>query len=75
VLRGGRDRVKTVRVEAGTLMMFCGKYSVHRVSPVQGARPRMIALFSYDKRPDKMFSDATAARVFGRKRVTQLVAE
>ena len=75
VLRGGRDRVKTVRVEPGTLMMFCGKYSVHRVSPVRGTRPRMIALFSYDKRPDKMFSDATAARVFGRKRVTRLVAE
>jgi hypothetical protein len=78
VLKGGRDRVKTVRVEPGTLMMFCGKYSVHRVSPVRGRQPRVIALFSYDKRPDKMFSDASAARVFGRKRVTAapaLVAE
>ncbi len=78
VLRGGRSRVKTIRVEPGTLMMFCGKYSVHRVSPVSGSQPRVIALFSYDRRPDKMFSDASAARVFGRTRVTAapaLVAE
>ncbi len=68
VLRGGRSRVKTVRVEAGTLVLFCGKYSVHRVSPAGGKRRRLIALFSYDKRPDKMFSDESAIRVFGRER-------
>lgn len=68
VLRGGRSRVKSIRVEPGTLMMFCGKYSVHRVSPVKGRRPRLIALFSYDRRPDKMFADASAVRVFGRER-------
>lgn len=68
VLRGGTGRVKTIRVEPGTLMMFCGKYSVHRVSPVKGRRPRLIALFSYDRRPDKMFADASAVRVFGRER-------
>lgn len=68
VLRGDRGRVKTVRVEAGTLVLFCGKYSVHRVSPAQGKRKRLIALFSYDKRPDKMFSDESAIRVFGRER-------
>jgi hypothetical protein len=70
VLRGARDRVKSVRVEPGTLVLFCGKYSVHRVSPVQGSRKRVIALFSYDKRPDKMFSDESALRVFNRVRVT-----
>lgn len=70
VLRGGRDGVRTVSVEPGTLVLFCGKRSVHRVSPVQGKRKRLIALFSYDKRPDKMFSDESALRVFNRVRVT-----
>jgi hypothetical protein len=68
VLGGGSDRVRAIRVEPGTLMIFCGRYSVHRVSPVEGDRPRMIALFSYDRRPDMMFSDATAERIYGRER-------
>lgn len=75
VLSGGRSRVKAVRVEPGTLVLFCGKRSVHRVSPVQGQRKRLIALFSYDKRPDKMFSDESALRVFNRVRVTPVAAE
>jgi hypothetical protein len=75
VLLGRSERVKGIQVEAGTLMMFCGKYSVHRVSPVQGKRPRVIALFSYDRLPDKMFSDASARRVFGRERVTPAAAD
>ena len=70
VMRGGRDGVKSIRVEPGTLVLFCGKYSVHRVSPVQGSRKRVIALYSYDKRPDKMFSDESALRVFNRVRAT-----
>jgi len=74
VLRGGRQGVKTVRVEPGTLVLFCGKYSVHRVSPVIGRTKRVIALFSYDERPDKMFSDESALRVFNRQRVTQAAA-
>ena len=41
---------------------------MHRVSPARGKRKRLIALFSYDKRPDKMFSDESAVRVFGRER-------
>ncbi len=69
VLRGDSNRVKTIHVELGTLMMFCGKYSLHRVNPVKGRRPRLIALFSYDRRPDKMFADASAVRVFGRERM------
>lgn len=75
VLSGGRSRVKAVRVEPGTLVLFCGKRSVHRVSPVQGQRKRLIALFSYDRRPDKMFSDEAALRVFNRVRVTPVAAE
>ncbi len=44
-------------IRPGTLVLFNGKYALHRVSPVgPTARPRIIAIFSYDKRPDKLFS-------------------
>ena len=44
-------------IQPGTLVLFNGKYALHRVSPVGPTdRPRIIAIFSYDKRPDKLFS-------------------
>jgi hypothetical protein len=40
-----------------TLVLFNGKYALHRVSPGgPTGRPRIIAIFSYDKRPDQLFS-------------------
>ncbi len=41
---------------AGTFTFFNGKHSMHRVKPVGvTARPRMVAIFSYDQRPDQVF--------------------
>lgn len=50
----------------GTLVLFRGKNSVHRVTPIEGARPRIIALFSYDQRPDMKFSERSRMNVLGR---------
>jgi hypothetical protein len=71
VLRGERSRVRTVEIEPGTLMLFSGRHALHRVSEVEGRRPRIIAVFSYDEKPGFMFPDAAALRVFGRHRQTQ----
>ena len=35
----------------GTLMLFEGRRSIHRVSPIRGARARHVALLAYDTRP------------------------
>jgi len=44
------------RMEAGTFVFFNGNLSMHRVIPVGvTAKPRMIALLSYDQRPDQVF--------------------
>jgi hypothetical protein len=52
VLRGAPDAgVQTVAMTPGTLMLFEGRRSIHRVSPVRGARPRHVALLAYDTRP------------------------
>lgn len=41
---------------AGTFTFFNGKNSMHRVKPVgPTANPRIVAIFSYDQRPDQVF--------------------
>ena len=41
---------------AGTFTFFNGKHSMHRVKPVgPTSRPRLVAIFSYDQRPDHVF--------------------
>lgn len=52
VMGGGRGpRVVSVPMRPGTLMVFRGRYSLHRVTEVRGARPRVVALFAFDTRP------------------------
>jgi hypothetical protein len=48
----------------GTFVLFNGKLSIHRVSPFgPTARPRIIALLSYDQRPDQVFSPSYIERL------------
>ena len=52
VMRGnGGDAVATIPMTPGTLMVFEGRRSLHRVSPIRGARPRWVALLAYDTKP------------------------
>ena len=57
LLAGLDDRVQTLPLAPGTLNVFKGKNTAHRVTPVEGARPRIIAVFSYYEAPDVTFSD------------------
>ncbi len=43
--------VSVVPMTPGTLMLFEGRRSIHRVSPIRGARPRHVALLAYDTKP------------------------
>jgi hypothetical protein len=52
VLRGEADAsIETIPMMPGTLMLFEGRYSLHRVTPIQGAVPRHVALLAYDTKP------------------------
>jgi hypothetical protein len=52
VLRGDPDAgVSVVPMTPGTLMLFEGRRSIHRVSKIRGARARHVALLAYDTRP------------------------
>lgn len=59
-LFAGEPRIaRRTLMTAGTFVLFNGRRSCHRVTPVEAtAKPRIIALLSYDKRPDMVFSEA-----------------
>jgi hypothetical protein len=52
VLAGCADAgVSVIPMTPGTLMLFEGRCSLHRVSPIRGSRPRHVALLAYDTKP------------------------
>jgi hypothetical protein len=65
-LDGRSQAVRSIKVEAGTLLLFCGRRALHRVPPVRGNVPRVIALFSYDRKPGVRYGSEVYARVVGR---------
>ena len=66
LLEGDRNAVVTLDLAPGTLALFEGRYSIHRVSPIEGSEPRLIALFGYDTKPGTMSSDLLKQRRYGR---------
>lgn len=61
-----RDRVTTVPMTPGTLMLFEGRWSLHRVTPVTGSTPRHVALFGYDTEPGTVSSELLKLIRYGR---------
>lgn len=58
-----------VRIEPmtpGTLMIFNGRWSLHRVDPVGGERPRYVALLAYDTKPGTDSTDTLKLARYGR---------
>lgn len=66
LLRGEDPEVKTLKLTAGTLNVFRGKNTAHKVSTVKGRRERMIAVFSYFDRPGVVFSREDQMGFYGR---------
>ncbi len=58
--------VETVPMRAGTLMLFEGRFSLHRVSPIVGPRPRYVGLFAYDTKPGTVSSELLRRVRYGR---------
>ena len=66
LLEGRDPQSKVMRVKPGTLNVFRGKNTAHRVTTVRGNRDRMIAVFSYYERPGVMFSPEERLGFYGR---------
>lgn len=66
VLRGTSEEVISVSQDAGTLVLFYGDQSLHRVAPSNGTRDRMVAAFSYDNAPGFVFNEKVHMNASGR---------
>ena len=66
VLGGSTDGVEHVPMRPGTLMLFEGRHSMHRVTPIVGPRPRYVALLAYDTRDDADSSELLKLVRYGR---------
>jgi len=59
-------RVRVEPMTPGTLMIFNGRWSLHRVDPIIGDRPRYVALLAYDTNPGTDSTDTLKLARYGR---------
>ena len=66
VLDGDRRQVRELPFEAGALLIFAGRQTLHRVTRVSGARPRLVPVLSYAERPGLENSEDVRLLFWGR---------
>lgn len=66
LLEGRDSEVKSFAAAAGTLNVFKGRNTAHRVAPVVGDVSRIIAVFTYYDRPGVMFTPQERMGFYGR---------
>lgn len=66
LLTGEDPNVRRLALAPGTLNVFRGKNTAHRVTPVAGSRPRIVAVFSFYERPGVTFSAEERIGFYGR---------
>lgn len=66
LLEGTHPGIVSRPGQAGTLTLFSGHYSIHRVSPAHGPTPRIVAVLSYENEPGVVFSASARTRFYGR---------
>jgi hypothetical protein len=57
---------ETLSMEAGTLVLFRGRNSMHRVTPVAGGRTRMLVVLAYNTEPGIALSEPARKTFYGR---------
>ncbi len=60
------QRIQHLNIKCGDLQLFRGRYSLHRVSRVEGDKERHTAIFAYTKLPDVIGSVERTRQLFGR---------
>ncbi|MFT5351607.1 MAG: hypothetical protein ACI9MF_002430 [Gammaproteobacteria bacterium] len=66
VLNGKRDKVVELPFTAGTLLIFGGRQTLHRVSRVSGDRARLVPVLCYSEQPDVVNSESVRKLFWGR---------
>ena len=65
-LKGDRTRVKSLDLKPGDLQIFKGRFSMHRVTKIEGKTSRYIALPCYVKDPLKINKPEHSKQVYGK---------
>ena len=63
VLDGDRNRVVEMPFTPGTLLIFGGNQTIHRVTRVRGKRPRLVPVLCFSEQQDQKNS-ATVRKLF-----------
>ena len=66
VLQGGRSEVEALEAPPGSLILFKGKHTLHRVTRIEGDKPRIYALLGYARQPNVQGSDYLNRIRYGR---------
>ena len=65
-LLDGITKPEVLKVEPGTLVLFRGKNSIHRVTPTRGNKTRMLVVLAYNTKPGMSLSKSAQMTFFGR---------
>ena len=66
LLEGSSEGVVRVPMHPGTLLLFEGRNSIHRVTPIGGGTTRLVALLAYDTKPGTRSSKGLQMARYGR---------
>ncbi|GFH52299.1 arpA protein [Chaetoceros tenuissimus] len=61
-----KETPKQLPIEPGTLVLFRGRDSLHRVTEVQGTTTRVLAVLAYNEKPGVELSEEARITFFGR---------
>ena len=62
----GEVAVQTLTMDAGALVLFRGRNSMHRVTPAKGLRTRMLVVMAYNAEPGIPLSESARMTFYGR---------
>ena len=66
VLAGDRSPIRELDLQPGSLQIFFGRDSLHRVTRVEGDRERHVLILGYSREPDQIAGVDRTRRLFGR---------
>ncbi len=75
VLDGKRDGVVELPFTAGTLLIFGGNQTIHRVTRVEGKRPRLVPVLCFSETPNQENSETVRKLFWGRSGPDDMIAD
>ena len=65
-LLNGKHTPSVLSIEAGDLVLFRGRNSVHRVTPTEGRKVRILSVLAYNSKPKVRLSESARMTFYGK---------